>query len=234
LDAKDYIKMPPIKYNKIPVYLTPKLKKQYKQLEDDFFMEFDGAEATAFNAAALSSKLRQYIQGQVYDEFKVAHHIHDLKFKALDDIIDASAGQSILCPIQFRFELDAFKKKFGNIPIIAGGTNPRMAMQYINQWNKGEIPLLLCHPAALSHGLNLQTGGHIVVWFGMTWSLEQYLQLNGRLHRRGQKNAVVVNHLVMDGTIDEAVMRAIETKGKGLRTLLNELRAYSRRRHLHK
>ena len=114
--------------------------------------------------------------------------------------------------------------KFPNTPIIAGGTSASDTATYIKKWNNKDIPLLLCHPASLSHGVNLQAGSHIIVWYGLTWSLEQYLQLNARLHRQGQKRGVVVHHFVCEGTIDEKIMTALKSKFKGQRQLLEYLK----------
>ena len=218
--------MPPIIYNEIKLDMTPKLAKHYKELEKEFFLNIGDTEIEVFNAAALSMKLRQFIQGGLYDEEKTWNFIHRIKLDALKQVIETSAGQPILCAIQFRGELAMIRKKLGQVPIIAGGTSAKVAAKYISSWNKGSIPLLLCHPASISHGVNLQAGGHILLWYGLTWSLEQYLQLNGRLHRQGQKNAVVVNHLVMRNTVDESVMQALRDKDSNQKKLLQYLKEY--------
>jgi SNF2 family DNA or RNA helicase len=116
------------------------------------------------------------------------------------------------------------KKEFPDVPVIAGGTNTKDAARYIRQWNQGDIPLLLCHPASISHGVNLQAGSHIILWYGLTWSLEQYLQLNARLHRHGQKKGVIVHHLIVKGTVDGRVFRALKSKFKTQSELLDYLK----------
>lgn len=234
LKAEDYLEMPELTYNTISCKMTPKLTKEYKTLEDEFFLELDDAEIEAPNTAQLSMKLRQFVQGGLYyddEEFKRQWtEIHQIKLDALADMIDTSAGQPILCAIQFRFELEMVQKRFGKIPVIAGGTSGKQASTYIRQWNEGGIPLLLCHPASLSHGVNLQAGGHILLWYGLTWSLEQYIQLTGRLYRQGQKAGVVVHHLVMENTVDEAVMTALANKNTGQEAMLDYLKAYHNKR----
>lgn len=226
LDAKDYLDMPPITYNEIKLELTPKLRKQYKELEDDFFLELEDANIEALNAGQVSMKLRQFIQGGLYDEEKVWHYIHGIKMQALKELVETSAGQPILCAIQFRGELATIQKEFSSAPVIAGGTPVAQAQKYIKLWNDGSLPLLLCHPASLSHGVNLQSGGHILLWFGLTWSLEQYSQLNGRLYRQGQQDHVMIHHLVMKDTVDEAVLKALRNKDLTQRSLLSYIKAY--------
>lgn len=226
LDSEDYLKLPEMIKNVIKVPISAKLMTQYKLLEKEFFLALDDSETLAvFNMASLSMKLRQFLQGAVYTDvdhnFKV---LHEEKLRVLKSIVEESGGAGILCAVQFRFELEMIRKIFPKVPYIAGGVSAQRATTLINQWNRGELPLLLCHPASLSHGVNLQTGGHTVLWYGLTWSLEQYLQLNKRLHRNGQKHAVVIHHLVVPGTIDERVMKAINTKFKTQSELLDYLR----------
>ena len=225
LQADDYLKMPPINYNAINLVLTPKLQAQYKELEEEFFLQLeDEEEVEVFNAAALSSKLRQYIQGCVYISKNGDYSkVHNIKIDALKELRE-STNQTILCPIQFKFELKQIEKQIKGVPCIAGQTKGHEAAVYIKEWNKGNIPLLLCHPASLGHGVNLQTGGNIILWFGLTWSLEQYHQMNGRLHRQGQKNGVTVHHLVMRHTIDEVVLKVLKNKHATQAGFLQELR----------
>ncbi len=228
LEAKDYLELPPITYNKIGTQLTAALTKKYKKLENDFFLELQDTEFTIHNAAQLSMKLRQFIQGGMYDEDKTWIEIHQIKLKALKELLETSAGQPILCPIQFRGELVTIQKAIGAVPVIAGGTSAQLAQKYIKSWNAGTIPLLLCHPASISHGVNLQTGGSTLLWYGLPWSLEQYSQLIGRLYRQGQKDPVIVHHLVMKNTVDEAILKALASKAVNQRALLDYLKDYRR------
>ena len=228
LDANDYIDMPDIVYNDIPLVLSKPLQNKYKELENNFFLEFAGADATAFNAAALSMKLRQFIQGAVYTDLKDGsfYPLHQIKIDALKELLETSAGQPILCPVQFKFELKMIHEFIDkSIPCIAGGTSIAESNSLIRAWNNSELPLLLCHPASLGHGVNLQAGGHIMLWFGLTWSLEHYKQLNGRLIRQGQKNkCVAIHHLIMKNTIDERVVKVLKDKDATQSKLLDALK----------
>ena len=227
LDANDYLKMPETIYNDIPLILSEPLRKKYKELEDNFFLEFVGANATAFSAAALSMKLRQFIQGAVYTDKKDGsfYPLHHIKVDALKELLETSAGQPILCPIQFKFELRMIHEFIDkSIPCIAGGTGIQESNRLIKAWNNSELPLLLCHPASLGHGVNLQAGGHIMLWYGLTWSLEHYLQLNGRLRRQGQKNTVTIHHLIMKDTVDERVVKVLKDKNATQSKLLDALK----------
>lgn len=232
LDAKDYADLPEITHNAIKVPLSPKLRKQYKTLEDEFFLALDDADSAhvaAFSAAALSMKLRQFLQGAVYIDADHNYRIvHEEKLKVLKSMVEEAGGSGILCAIQFRFELEMIQKVFPKVPYIAGGVSAGQATKLINQWNRGELPLLLCHPASLSHGVNLQSGGHTILWYGLTWSSEQYLQLNKRLHRNGQKKAVVVHHLIVPNSMDGRIMQALNAKFKTQNELLDYLRGKRR------
>jgi SNF2 family DNA or RNA helicase len=229
LDGSDYNKMPPLTTNIIQVELAPPVMEQYKLLQKDFYLSLAEEKAvTAVTAATLSMKLRQFIQGAIYNDDGDGNYsvIHSAKVQALRELLEGSAGQSILCPIQFKFELEILRKAFGkNIPAIAGGVNAKESLQIQQAWNRGEIPLLLCHPASLSHGLNLQHGGHIVCWFGLTWNLEHYQQLIGRLNRQGQQNGVIVHHIIAKGTIDQRVLKALNAKGATQSSFLDSMKA---------
>lgn len=229
LDAQDYLDMPPITYNIIPTRLSPKLMKAYKTLEYDLFLAIDGKEYETPNAAVCMGKLRQFVQGGLYDENKQWNPIHSIKLDTLDELIGYADGP-ILCPIQFKGELAMIRKMFPNAPVIAGGTTAIAAAHYIDQWNAGELPLLLCHPASISHGVNLQAGGHTILWYGLPWSLEQYMQLNGRVYRQGQQRGVVINILLMEDTVDEAVYEALQSKARGQEAMFKHLKAYMARK----
>ena len=215
LDACDHIELPDIVYNNINLTLNRSLMDQYRQLEKDFLLEIGQIEVEAFNSASLSSKLRQFIQGGLYDgegKDRTWHQVHTLRVDALEALIEETS-QPILCAIQFRFELEMLRARFGNsVPYIGGGVSALAGAKTIESWNKGDVPLLVCHPAALSHGANLQAGGHILLWYGLPWSLEQYQQLIARLHRQGQLNTVVINHLLMHETIDVRIAKALKNK----------------------
>lgn len=230
LDADDHLVMPDLVSNKIPLELTPVLKKQYKEFEKDFILEYGDIEVEAFNTAALSSKLRQFVQGGIYvgqGKDRTWEQLHTIRVEALKSLIEET-GQPILCAIQFKFELEMLRTAFGNVPYIGGGVSAKEGDRIIGQWNDGKLPLLICHPKALSHGANLQSGGSIVLWYGLTWSLEQYLQLNARLYRQGQLKTVVIHHFVMSGTIDERVADALVKKENVQQAVLDYMRERSK------
>lgn len=233
LDAKDY------KLFKDPVYVQSKvqlplnLRKQYEELEKDFVLEFKEEDilVEADTSANLSSKLQQFIQGALYyagnKGDRRVKSIHTVKAEALRELVETAQGDPILCPIQFRFEYDQLCKVFKKqIPIIAGQTNAAQSVAYARMWNEGKLPLLLCHPRSLRYGLNLQEVGHLIVWYGLPWSLEDYIQLNGRLARSGQKRVVTINHLVMSRTLDEVIMSVLQNKDATQQDLLNAMRRY--------
>ena len=203
------MELPEITYNAIPVEMPPKIRKRYRDIEKEF------REKAAENPnilGAMSMKLRQYLQGGLY-KMGGYEKIHTLKLDVLKELIDTSGGNSILAVIQFRFEIDLVRKYFKkDIPVIAGGTSVKESLHLMREWNQGSIPLLLCHPASMAHGLNLQTGGHIIVWLALTWSYESYHQLVRRLFRQGQKEAVIIHHVLMKGTVDERVLKALSKK----------------------
>lgn len=224
MEAKDHLTLPERIDNKIEICLPDALKDQYDELEREFFLELDGTGVTAFNAASLTMKLRQFTQGFVYND-ELIHIIHTKKIEALREIVDGS-GTPILVAIQFRHEAEFIKQEFGDVPVIYGGTKTSDTQKYVKQWNKGNVPILAAHPASLSHGVNLQYGGHTIVWLGLTWSLEQYLQFNARLERQGQENSIIIHHIVMKKTIDEVVLRTLETKTSTQQNMIKQLKGY--------
>jgi len=229
LEADDYLEMPELINNTIELEMPKELMRQYKDFEKEFVYEYGDIEVEAFNTAALSSKLRQFVQGGLYTgegAERTWHQVHDIRIKALEALIEES-GQPILCAIQFKFELEMLRKAFGEVPYIGGGVSASRGAEILANWNRREIPLLVCHPAALSHGANLQTGGNIILWYGLTWSLEQYQQLIKRLHRQGQNQGVVVHHFVMSGTIDTRVAKALIAKENVQKAVLDYMKGVS-------
>jgi len=207
LDKKDYLSLKDPVYSTKSLILPTDAREGYDELENDYVL----GDFSVHSGGALNMKLRQYVQGAVYDENSHTHWIHSTKLDFLEDLVD-TATSPILLPIQFRFELEALKKRFKNLPCIAGGMKPAETSSIIRSWNSGNVPLLPCHPAALSHGVNMQDGGHHVVWFALPYNLEHYEQLNGRLARQGQVNTPVFDHLIMSNTVDEDVKAALDTK----------------------
>lgn len=217
LEAEDHIKMPERIYNTISLTLPKKLEAQYELLEEQFFLEFtDQRASSAMSAAALGMKLRQFVQGGMYIDGQPGEYeeIHTLKVDWLKEMLE-TINTPVLCPIQFKFDLKMIHKYISkDIPCISGGTSNTKANQLLKAWNMKELPILLCHPASIGHGTNLQSGGFTLLWYASTWSLEQYIQLNGRLARQGQKSeTVVINHLAIKNTIDEKIAKAISVKG---------------------
>lgn len=177
-------------------------------------------EVNVVNAAALSNKLLQFANGAIYDEERNVFPIHDIKLEALKEIIEDANGQSVLIAWTYQFDRDRimeYLKKY----------KPRELKNNkdIEDWNAGKIQVMLAHPASAGHGLNLQAGGSIIVWFGQTWSLELYQQFNARLYRQGQQNHVVINHLILQGTHDEDVIRALKAKDKKQNALMDSIKA---------
>jgi SNF2 family DNA or RNA helicase len=215
--------MPDKTYNIIDLKLKGKLKTQYKELEKEFYLQIEEVGVEALNAAAKSGKLRQLLQGALYteDDYIV---VHQQKIDALSEIVEYSEGSPILVAIQFKFEVDLIKARFGNVPIINGATKTKDRKKYIDQWNRKELPMLVCHPKSLSHGVNLQGGGHTLVYLGLPWSLEQYDQLIGRLYRQGQKNNVVIHHIVFKNSIDSNVVNALRNKENVQESILKSYR----------
>lgn len=197
--------------------LPPALEKQYRVLEKEFLIELENVDITAMSAAALSNKLLQYCNGIVYDEDKNHIHLHDLKIEMLKEVIE-EAKAPVLVFYNYKSDLANLLKHFKKaVPLDTDPTT-------IDKWNEGKIDLLLAHPASSGHGINLQSGGSICVWYGLTWNLGNYQQAVARLDRQGQKETVRNIHLVIEGAIDERVLSAIEGKAKTQHELLEYMK----------
>jgi SNF2 family DNA or RNA helicase len=220
MKAEDYLKLPDRIENEILVTLPPDTLKRYRELEKEHLLELQDPDATitAANAAAVMNKLLQLTGGAVYDDeggFKV---FHDEKIKALKDIID-TAGGPVLVFYGYRHERDRLQKDLTKL-------KPRELQKEkdIDDWNAGKVKVLIAHPASVGYGLNLQAGGHVIVWYSIPWSLELYQQANARLHRQGQTETVVINHLVAVGTVDKQVMAALKKKDMSQSALMTALK----------
>lgn len=218
MKAADYLDMPERIDNRIEVSMSPKERKLYDDFQKDMVLSIGDEELDAANAAALSNKLLQMANGAVYGEDKKVIPIHDRKLDALEDLVEAANGKPLLVAYWYKHDLQRIKARFKNARCIDTAKD-------IDDWNAGKIPLALIHPASAGHGLNLQDGGCTIVWFGLTWSLELYQQLNARLWRQGQKHTVVIHHIVTKGTHDEDVMRALENKDTRQSALIEAVRA---------
>ena len=221
MKAIDYLKMPELIINEVKVDLDEQDKKVYKALKDDMLVDLKGAEIDAVNAAVLSNKLLQMSNGAIYDEDKNVVVVHDKKLDALEDLIEQANGKNVLVAYWFKHDLERIKSRFNCREILKDSD--------IRDWNNGLIQVGLIHPASAGHGLNLQTGGSILIWFGLTWSLDLYEQTNARLWRQGQKQNVVIHHIITKNTIDEDVMDALKRKEHTQNALIEAVKAEVRR-----
>lgn len=213
----DYLKLPECVINEVSVTMDEKEAAVYDTFREDMVAEIKGKEIDAVNAAVLSGKLLQMANGAVYDEGKQALHIHDRKLDALEDLIEGANGKPVLIAYWFKHDADRIKARFDVREIKTS--------KDIEDWNAGRIPAAIIHPASAGHGLNLQTGGSTLIWFGLTWSLELYQQTNARLHRQGQTDTVIIHHIITKDTIDETVMQALRKKEKTQDSLIDAVRA---------
>lgn len=223
MKALDHLKMPELIENRYPVYMDEKEAAMYDELRSDLILPYKEDEAiTAANAAALSGKLCQMANGAVYSEGGDTVHIHDRKLEALEDIIEAAQGPILLC-YWFKHDLERIEKKLQELKVSFDRITTEDS---IRKWNAGKLDVGLIHPASAGHGLNLQQGGNVIVWFGLTWSLELYQQTNARLWRQGQSNkTVVVQHIVTNGTIDEDILDALTSKDASQNRLIDAVKA---------
>ena len=217
MKSVDFLDMPELVINEVPVSLEMAEKQKYDKFKADLVLQLKDADIDAANAAVLSNKLLQMANGAIYDEFNVSHHIHDQKLDTLEDLIEGANGKPILIAYWFQHDLERIKERF-KVRRIKTATD-------IEEWNKGNIPVAVIHPASAGHGLNLQTGGSNLVWFGLTWSLELYQQTNARLWRQGQNETVVIHHIIAKDTIDEDVMLALKLKDKTQSSLIDAVKA---------
>ena len=217
MKGTDYLKLPELVINEVDVKLSEKEMKTLDTMKRDLITTVKGEEITAANAAALSGKLLQMANGAVYDDQGTVLHIHDRKLDALEDLIEAANGKPVLIAYWFKHDLSRIQKRF-EVEVLSTSDS-------IKRWNDGEISIAAIHPASAGHGLNLQAGGSTLVWFGLTWSLELYQQTNARLWRQGQKETVVIHHLISKGTIDERVMKALNDKNNTQSALIDAVKA---------
>lgn len=219
LKAADYLKLPPRIDNVIRVEMDAKAQKTYKTMEKELVLGMGtDDEITAMNAAALSNKLLQLANGCIYTDEGNTVAVHDAKIDKLAEIVEQNEGKPILVFYAYKHDLSKLQQRFPAAKTLEGAAELR-------DWNAGRIPMLLAHPASTAYGLNLQAGGNIIVWYGLTWSLEQYQQANARLYRQGQDKPVIINHLVTKGTMDEQVMKALQSKAAGQDALLAAVKA---------
>ncbi len=212
-----YLKLPECVINEVPAVMDDKEMAVYDRFREYMVTKIKDKEIDAANAAVLSGKLLQMANGAVYDEEKVSCHIHDRKLDALEDLIEGVNGKPVLIAYWYQHDAERIRARFTVREIKTS--------QDIEDWNAGKISAAIIHPASAGHGLNLQAGGSTLIWFGLTWSLELYQQTNARLHRQGQKDTVIIHHIIAKGTIDEDVMKALRKKEKTQDALINAVRA---------
>lgn len=222
MKAEDYLNLPDRMFDDVPVVLDDKARKSYRQLERDLLLELDEGQITAASAGVLTGKLLQLCNGAVYDSEKRPLAIHNCKVDAFLEVLEQLNGQH--CLVFYNFQHDRDRLLAALEPL---GLRVRVYQDAADEdaWNAGEIDVLLAHPQSCAYGLNLQNGGHHIVWFGLTWSLEQYEQANKRLHRQGQRHPVIVHHLVVQGGMDEDVIESLRAKGDTQEALMDALKA---------
>ena len=222
MKAEDYLNLPDRMFDDVPVVLDDKARKAYRQLERDLLLELDEGQITAASAGVLTGKLLKLCNGAVYDSEKRPLAIHNCKVEAFLEVLEQLNGQH--CLVFYNFQHDRDRLLAALEPL---GLRVRVYQNAADEdaWNAGEIDVLLAHPASCAYGLNLQNGGHHIVWFGLTWSLEQYEQANKRLHRQGQRHPVIVHHLVVQGGMDEDVIGSLRAKGDTQEALMAALKA---------
>ena len=218
IKKEDVLSLPGQIYEDVVLDMPPALLKQYKQFEKDRVLESlnEDGDIIAGTEAALTNKLLQFANGAIYDTDKQVHHLHDVKLDALEELLEAAGGDPVLVLYAYKHDADRIRAR---IPCRALDTPDD-----IDAWNRGEIPVALAHPASIGHGLNLQDGGHITMWFGLPWSLELYQQANERLNRPGQKHVCRIYHLIVKGTHDERVLRSLSKKDEGQAAAIEALR----------
>lgn len=218
MKSTDHLKMPELISTQYEVTLSEKEQEKYKKLKKELVLNLPNGEITVANTASLTGKLSQMANGAVYGDDEKILDIHEKKLDALEDIIEAANGRPILVAYWFRHDLERIRKRFDVREIKTA--------KDISDWNSGNIPIAVIHPASAGHGLNLQSGGCHLVWFGLTWSLELYQQTNARLWRQGQTaNTVVIQHIITKGTVDEEIMKALKAKDTSQSALIRAVKA---------
>ena len=217
MKSTEYLRMPELILNELEINLDEKDQMKYKKFKKEMVITIQEKEIDAINAASLSNKLIQLANGSIYDEDKKFYEIHNKKLDKLEEIIESANGKPVLVAYWFKADKERIEKRFKVREIKTADD--------IKQWNMGMINFALIHPASAGHGLNLQSGGSTLVWFSLTWSLELYQQTNARLYRQGQKDTVVIHHLITKNTIDENIMKSLKRKDKTQEALMRAVKA---------
>jgi SNF2 family DNA or RNA helicase len=223
MKSTDYLPMPELVSSEYTVHLSAKEASRYEKLKRELVLQLPDGDITAANAASLSNKLCQMANGAIYDDNGEVITVHEQKLDALEDIIEAAGGKSVLVAYWYKHDLKRIEERLHKLHVPFSRLD---TSDSIKRWNTGQLPVGLIHPASAGHGLNLQSGGSCLVWFGLTWSLELYQQTNARLWRQGQTaKTVVVQHIVTKGTIDERILKALRAKDKSQSALIDAVKA---------
>jgi SNF2 family DNA or RNA helicase len=218
--AQDWLKLPKRIDNIVTVQLDKPSRDLYEMMERELAFQIGEAEISVAESVQLSNKLLQLTNGAVYDTNRNAPEVHSAKLDALEELVEGANGQPLLVFYSFQHDYQRIQKH-----LSAYRPQKLENADHITKWNRGEIPMLLAHPASAGHGLNLQAGGNIIVWFGLPWSLELYEQANARLHRQGQERSVIVHHIIAENTIDETVLSALKSKSNVQNALMDAVKA---------
>ena len=223
MKSTDYLTMPELISSEYAVELSGAERERYEEMKRDLILQLPNGEVTAANAAALTGKLSQMANGAIYTDAGETVSIHNRKLDALEDIIEAAGGKPLLVAYWFKHDLSRIEERLHQLHIPFSRLD---SGESIRRWNRGEFPVALIHPASAGHGLNLQSGGSALVWFGLTWSLELYQQTNARLWRQGQtSDTVVIRHIIARGTIDERILKALTEKDRTQAALIDAVKA---------
>jgi SNF2 family DNA or RNA helicase len=232
MSAEDYLEMKPFIVNDVYIQLPPELRRSYDQLEQDMITQLDADsnhhEIIVFNAGSLTNKCLQFANGAVYKEPENPEYVsvHDLKLDALSEIVEGSGGDPIMVAYTFRSDRDKILKKFPKAVCLSDLKGAKLE-HAVSSWNAGNIPMIVGHPDSMGHGLNLQHGGHTLVWFGLNWSLDLYDQFNARLHRQGQAHPVICHRIMVQGTVEQVVRESLEGKATTQDSLREAISRYA-------
>ena len=222
MKSTDHLNMPELIISEYTVKLSEEERQHYEELKEELVLELPDGDVTASNAGSLSNKLSQMANGAIYSDDRDILPIHDRKLDALEDIIEAANGKPVLVAYWFKHDLARIQERLNKLHIPFATMDKADS---ISRWQRGELPVGLIHPASAGHGLNLQSGGSTLIWFGLTWSLELYQQTNARLWRQGQTHVVTIHHIITKNTVDEDVMAALEQKDMTQEKLISAVRA---------
>jgi len=225
LAAEDYIDMPPVLQERIYVDLPEEAREKYRDIEEEFITQVDEGVIVAANAAVAGGKCRQICNGAIYTNKEHDwSQVHDAKLDAMGDLLEQLGGAPVLIMYEFNHDRERLLGRFGSsIPVLGGGTTAGKSDIYIQEFNAGQHPIMICHPASMAHGLNLQEACHHICWFGITWNLEYYDQANARVNRQGQKFPVFIYHILAKDTLDDVVMDTLAMKDHTQKRLFQSL-----------